>query len=78
MHSLNKQEYICNLFNTDSNVICGTEITDSGLVAVKNYKIDLTKYIFKRYIWVVFCYYNNSYINWIFYIVFYKINICMH
>lgn len=54
MRSLNKQEYICNLFNTDSNAIYGTEITDSGLVAIKNYKKDFVKYIFKRYIWVLF------------------------
>lgn len=54
MRSLNKQEYICNLFNTDSNAIYGTEITDSGLVVIKNYKKDLVKYIFKRYIWVLF------------------------
>ena len=54
MRSLNKQEYICNLFNSDSNAIYGTEITDSGLVAIKNYKKDFVKYIFKRYIWVLF------------------------
>lgn len=54
MRSLNRQEYICNLFNTDTNAIYGTEITDSGLVAIKNYKKDFAKYIFKRYIWVLF------------------------
>lgn len=54
MRSLNKQEYICNLFNNDANSIYGTEITDSGLVALKNYKKYLAKYIFKRYIWVFF------------------------
>ncbi|MBD5537861.1 MAG: hypothetical protein HDQ99_19860 [Lachnospiraceae bacterium] len=54
MRSLNKQEYICNLFNVDTNAIHGASITDSGLLAIKNYKKDLAKYIFKRYIWVLF------------------------
>lgn len=54
MRKLDKEEYICNLFNSDTKSIYGAEITDSGLLAIKNYKKETARYILKRYIWVLF------------------------